>query len=139
MMGTIEEPAYSQPLPILLPLTVRVPQSKLGGSLGHPIFTWLSWWHWWAIIGGQHLVGNNMKAIFVAALLVAPALTQVSKPSIIMIHHKQNQELWREDGRCGADHPLADGSPGFLFHIFFSRFFGFWKPTALLGLSKNFL
>jgi len=40
-----------------------------------------------------------MKAIFVAALLVAPALTQ---------------ELRREDGRCGPDHPLADGSPELL-------------------------
>jgi hypothetical protein len=38
-----------------------------------------------------------MKAVFVAALLVAPALTQ---------------EVWREDGRCGPDHPLVDGSPG---------------------------
>jgi len=38
-----------------------------------------------------------MKAIFVAALLLAPALTQ---------------DLWREDGRCGPDHPLPDGSPG---------------------------
>jgi len=38
-----------------------------------------------------------MKAVFVAVLLLAPALAQ---------------DLWREDGRCGPDHPLADGSPG---------------------------
>ena len=80
-----------------------------------------------------------MKAIFVAALLVASALAQVVKKLIATTTFIDivttniiwmNQDLWREDGRCGPDHPLADGSPGFLSQHF---------SPGILGQSSEIL
>ena len=140
MMGTTKQPAYSPTITNRSPLPVKAQGGlvRVVLHLFHQIGR-LSVWR-----GGlpsrqrnedsllccsSGCSGNNTSGLLSCINHIDLIFTTKVTTKIAQDHHHHcqltlfqslnlYQDLWREDGRCGPDYPLADGSPGEIKDIF---------------------
>ena len=133
MMGTTKQPAYSPTITNRSPLPVK----DQGGLVWEVLNLFLRIGRLLLWRGGLPSRQHNEGSLCCCSSACSGAstgglLTSIDHTNLIFTarvmtencqDHQQcllqhcfnqsiSQDLWREDGRCGPDHPLADGSPG---------------------------